>query len=133
MRWGHKQYKAYHREMSKQDDLTLFHPDHSVRFEGADQLKQLGFLRPEEPLPPVEVPTIASVPTNGAERPFWSVMLTVYDRKDFVARSLESVLQQATDDMQIEVVCDFSTADRQAEIGAEVERVAGDPGALPSA
>ncbi|MGZ8216667.1 glycosyltransferase family 2 protein [Methylomagnum sp.] len=122
---GAEQYKAYQRRLDEEENLVLYHPDHSLRFEGTAQLRELGIMRAEEPLPPApEFPAIAPL-SDGEERPFWSVMVSVYERPQTIERVLSSVLRQADEAMQIEVVCDFSGAERQAAIGAEVARVGG--------
>lgn len=48
-------------------------------------------------------------PVAGAGRPRWSVMIPVYNCAAFLPGTLKSVLQQATNEMQIEVVDDAST------------------------
>jgi glycosyltransferase involved in cell wall biosynthesis len=63
-------------------------------------------------------PVIA--PVTGTNRPRWSVMIPVYNCTSYLPRTLESVLQQATADMQIEVVDDAST---DADVRALVETV----------
>jgi hypothetical protein len=58
-----------------------------------------------------EPPAIASLP-DGAERPFWSVMVPVFNaREDYLRETLLSVLQQdpGIDEMQIEVIDNCST------------------------
>jgi glycosyltransferase involved in cell wall biosynthesis len=62
-------------------------------------------------------PVIASVSGN---RPRWSVMIPVYNCASFLPRTLTSVLEQATDDMQIEVVDDAST---DADVKALVAQI----------
>lgn len=127
---GGEQYKAYHRELSRTRDLVLFEPAESVRFTGTAQLRELGVLRPEEPVPPPRIPTLGPVACSEAERPFWSVMITVYDRVRNLERVLGSVLAQAeaqdANTMQIEVICDGGDRERQTAMGAEVARVGGD-------
>ena len=57
-------------------------------------------------------PGIAPVP-ESVDRPFWSVMIPVYNCADYLRLALRSVLPQfaGTDDVQIEVVDDGSTRD----------------------
>ena len=64
-------------------------------------------------------------PPSAAARPFWSVMIPVYNRTRFLDRTLSSVLEQdpGADKMQIEVVDDAS------ELGnaeSRVRRIGGD-------
>lgn len=120
---GAEQYRAYTRKLDEEQSLVLYDPAHSVRFEGTAQLRALGLLRAEAPPPEPHIPAIAPVPVAAAERPFWSVMVSIHDRVQNVERVLSSVLRQADDAMQIEVVCDFRDAESQAAIGAEVARV----------
>jgi glycosyltransferase involved in cell wall biosynthesis len=65
------------------------------------------------------------VQAEAGQRPFWSVMITVYDRIGNLARVLPSVLAQADDDMQIEVLCDGGDPERQRAAAAEVVRLGG--------
>ena len=69
-------------------------------------------------------PEIASLPRSGP-RPFWSVMIPVYDRVAYLERTLASVLSQdpGAEEMHIEVVDDASTVD---DPEALVRRVGGD-------
>ncbi len=120
-----EQYKAYDRELSRQQDLVLFNPAESVRFEGMEQLRELGVLLVEEQSPTPRIPPIGVVTCRQEERPFWSVMITVHDRVQNLERVLGSVLAQADDNMRIEVICDGGDPERQRAVGAEVERVGG--------
>jgi len=127
---GAEQYKAYDRKLTEDPDICLYDPDESVRLEGTAQLRALGVLEPEPELPAPRRPAIPAsrleaAPTGAVQRPFWSVMITVYDRIGNLARVLPSVLAQARDDMQIEVFCDGGDAERQRAAAAEVERIGG--------
>jgi glycosyltransferase involved in cell wall biosynthesis/Tfp pilus assembly protein PilF len=122
---GGAQYKTYHRKLSEEDRLTLYDPEHSVRFEGARQLQELEILSPEPILPAPHVPTIPARPASVEPPPFWSVMVTVYNRPHNVERVLGSVLSQADPQMQIAVVCDHSDPETQQRIAAETHRVGG--------
>jgi len=64
-------------------------------------------------------------PPEGTTRPFWSVMIPVWNRVDLPEKTLRSVLAQdpGPGDMQIEVVDDAST---QADPEPMVRRVGGD-------
>lgn len=122
---GAEQYKTYDQKLKADEQLTLFDPNQSVRFEGAAQLQALGILQPEPPIHLPQVPAIAVLPPAAEPRPFWSVMISVFNRPQNVEKVLSSVLAQADDDMQIAVVCDFSDAATQARIAAETARVGG--------
>ena len=62
------------------------------------------------------------------QRPFWSVILSVYRRTCYLEQALRSVLAQAPgpDEMQIEVVIDGPDDSVQAGIEAMVKEIAGD-------
>lgn len=64
-------------------------------------------------------------PTLGRARPFWSVMIPVYNRTTYLERTLQGVLGQdpGTDQMQVEVVDDAST---RGDPEGLVRRVCGD-------
>lgn len=117
------QYKTYDRKLSEDDRLTLYDPEHSVRFAGVEQLQQLEILSPEPILPTPHVPTIAARPASAEPPPFWSVMVTVYDRPQNVERVLGSVLSQDDGQMQIAVVCDHSDPTTQQRIATETQRM----------
>jgi len=63
-------------------------------------------------------------PPAGA-RPFWSVMIPVYNSTKYLARTLESVLEQniGPDAMQIEVIDGYSSIDLPEPL---VKKIAGD-------
>ena len=67
------------------------------------------------PYPPIE-----AVADHGA-RPFWSIMIPVYNCAEYLRVTLASVLAQlsAEDDSQIEVIDDCSTRDDPAAVVAE--------------
>lgn len=71
-------------------------------------------------------PEIRPVPEQ-TDRPFWSVMIPVYDRLEYLELALSSVLKQAlpADEMQIEVLNDGAAPEIQERQEALVERVAG--------
>lgn len=119
---GAEQYKGYHRALEQNQDLVLYDAEHSVRFDGTAQLRELGILRAEPAPAQARVPVIAPPPA-ASPRPFWSILVTLFDRVANVERVLSSVLTQADDSMQIDVVCDFSDAGRQEAIAGEVARV----------
>lgn len=65
-------------------------------------------------------PAIAPVP-ESVDRPFWSVMIPVYNCADYLRLTLRSVLPQLAgiDHVQIEVVDDGSTRDDPGAVVAE--------------
>jgi hypothetical protein len=120
---GGAQYKTYHQKLTEENQLNLFHPEHSIRFEGAKQLQELNVLVPEPTPQAPRIPRIGPPSSGQGPAPFWSVMLTVYNRPQNVQRALESVLKEADPEMQIAVVCDHSDAATQEKIEKEVQRV----------
>ena len=72
-------------------------------------------------------PKIPPVAEN-TPRPFWSVMITIYNRLTHLEQALRSVLAQApsADEMQIEVVNDGGDRSLQEQIEAIVKAVGGD-------
>ncbi len=74
----------------------------------------------------ITVPAIAPLAlAAGESRPFWSVMVPVRDRAEFLETALRSVLAQdpGTAEMQIDVVDDGSSPEAAAAIAAIVARV----------
>jgi hypothetical protein len=121
-----QQYKAYQRQFALDGELTLYDAAHSIRYEGIAQLEALGIIDPPVALPaPPVFPAIAPRTEHATERPFWSVMVTVYERSHNLRRVLDSVLAQAGDSTQIEVVCDGPDAGRQSRMQALVEEIGG--------
>lgn len=118
-----QQYKAYDRGFARDADLTLYDPALSIRYEGVAQLEALGIIDPPPATALPLFPPVAPPPAAAAARPFWSVMITVYQRTSTLRRAIESVLAQATAAMQIEVVCDGGDSARQREIAALVEEI----------
>lgn len=57
----------------------------------------------------VQFPNIEPI-VDDNNRPFWSVMITSYKRKDYIEQAIKSVISQgiSSDEMQIEVVDDCS-------------------------
>ena len=122
------QYKVYSEGLDMQPALNLYDPDHSVQYEDTRQLAHFDILGAGPPEPAFEFPTIAARPGDGSP-PFWSVMITVYDRLRYIESVLQSVLEQAGDDMQIEIVSDGGDPALQAELQTRVARVANAAGA----
>ena len=44
---GGEQYKSYTRELDRHQDISLYDPEHSVRYQGFQQLLELGIVDPE--------------------------------------------------------------------------------------
>jgi GT2 family glycosyltransferase len=64
-------------------------------------------------------PVITPLPP-GMRRPFWSIMIPVYNCADYLRETLASVLaQMPTGDVQVEVVDDSSTRDDPAAVVAQ--------------
>jgi tetratricopeptide (TPR) repeat protein len=89
------------------------------------------FHEPPEPLDAgdrvaLDFPAIGPV-SGGGSRPFWSVMLTVYRRTNYLEQALRSVLTQRipADEMEIEVVADGPDHPAQEELAAIVRSTAG--------
>jgi glycosyltransferase involved in cell wall biosynthesis len=123
---GAEQYKSYHRHLSDNDAISVYHPEHSVRFVGVPQLQALGVMQPEPVSARPQRPPVSPPPTTDGAPPFWSVMVTVHDRPQNLGRVLRSVLAAATDDMQIAVVGDHHSPAMQQRIAEAVASV-GDP------
>ena len=77
----------------------------------APAARSFNSMRKKENLLSIAPPRIDALPA-GTDRPFWSVMIPVYNcREDYLRETLESVLQQdpGLSDMQIEVIDNCST------------------------
>ncbi|MEM8859063.1 MAG: glycosyltransferase family 2 protein [Chloroflexota bacterium] len=125
---GGEQYQAYADGINDSDDILFYDPAESLIFSGSQQLLELGImrdgLRPISPVFPQIAPLTASEP-----RPFWSVMITVYNRIQFVERVIESVLVQniPADEMEIIVVNDGGVDSAFRDTLMEnVQRIGGD-------
>jgi glycosyltransferase involved in cell wall biosynthesis len=130
---GAFQYQKYAERLSQDDILQLYDERHSVKLRNSGQLVDLGIMQEAgsglddaNQMLQVEFPTISPFNTN-IDRPFWSVMITVYNRVQFLEQALRSVIVQAPDPetMQIEVINDGGTPVCE-EIAAIVRAVAGD-------
>ncbi|HEY4002235.1 MAG TPA: glycosyltransferase family 2 protein [Candidatus Xenobia bacterium] len=98
------QYVEYARTLEERPDLCMYDPALSVKFQDSRQLVELGFLRP---VPPDLRPTVSPLPrVAGPQRPFWSVMVTVYQRDEYWPQALRSVLEAVDGEAQVEVVHD---------------------------
>lgn len=123
-----EQYVEYADRLAQNPALTLYDTNESIRFEQSQQLTDMGVMQTDKESAPhtIEPPRIAPVAT-GSPRPFWSVMVTVYDRTQYLEQALCSVLAQAgdADEMQIEVIQDCANAAAQNEVKAIVQRAGG--------
>ena len=65
----------------------------------------------------LEYPTIEPI-LDATRRPFWSVMIPVYNRTQYLERALESVIGQdpGPAEMQIEIVDDCSTGENREQM-----------------
>jgi len=127
---GAELYREYERGLREQPALTFYDPAHSMRLEDSRQLIRLGVMQADEDSgsgAEVTFPIIDVVPA-GLDRPFWSVVLTVYRRTAYLEHALRSVLAQAPgpQEMQIEVVSDGPDHPVQEELRAMVQSIAGD-------
>jgi tetratricopeptide (TPR) repeat protein len=124
---GAHQYLEYSRTLSSSNSLNLYDLDYSVPLQNSQQLIELGILQVEPTEKPRTVlcfPTILPLPPR-TRKPVWSVMITAYNRVNYLEHALRSVLDQApdTEQMQIEVVNDGAPAAIAAEIASLVEHV----------
>jgi len=122
-------YQEYERGMREQPACSFYDPAHSVQLEDSAQLVRLGIMQADQNADTagaVVFPRIDEVPSG--QRPFWSVMLSVYRRTCYLEQALRSVLVQAPGpaEMQIEVVVEGPDDSAQAEIEAMVRAIAGD-------
>jgi glycosyltransferase involved in cell wall biosynthesis len=119
------QYVEYANYLEQNDSLTLYDPYYSIPLENSQQLVELGIMQTEDIQP--EFPKIHPIPGN-IHRPFWSVIITVYNRLHHIEHALRSVLGQAAspEEMQIEVINDGAEQHIQDQIEAIVKSVGGD-------
>ena len=122
-------YQEYERGMREQPSCSFYDPVHSVKLEDSRQLVRLGIMQAGESADAtaaVVFPRIDQI--SSGQRPFWSVMLSVYRRTCYLEQALRSVLAQAPgpEEMQIEVVVEGPDDSAQAEIEAMVRAIAGD-------
>lgn len=128
-----RQYQQYARALSKNRRLTLYDPRHSVKLVDSQQLLRYGILNAKQAVceppaePKISFPQIKPLPPTST-RPFWSVMITVYNRVTHLERAIQSVVNQAPgrEKMQIEVVSDGSDEITQSRIAEIVDTTAGE-------
>jgi glycosyltransferase involved in cell wall biosynthesis len=126
---GAFQYEQYAAALARDPALTLFDAEHSVRLTSSAQLVELGIMEASARDAPSTAPLFPRIrPIRaGTGRPFWSVMITTYDRTEYLEGALARVLAQApgADDMQIMVLNDGAERGKQDRIGQIVEGVSG--------
>jgi len=107
---GGRQYKAYAAGFDTDRYLNFYDPSESLAFKGGSQLVELGIIDSiwAQGQPSGRPISIADQQEHESASPFWSVMITVYDRLHLLERTLRSVLAQDTSDMQIEIVADHA-------------------------
>ena len=128
------QYRAYQMSLSKNTDLSFYDPACSVKLRDSKQLIELGVMRADTEDgqnssrlqrigPPIKI-----LDDTTCKRPFWSVMITVYDRTRWLKRALMSVVSQARDahHMQIEVILDGPNSEIRRQVQRILEEIGGD-------
>jgi glycosyltransferase involved in cell wall biosynthesis len=122
------QYQQYAQTLARNDAITLYDPAHSVKLQGSHQLARLGIIQIDESAKPslFKFPPISPLPKN-LHRPFWSVMITTYNRVQYLEQALRSVIEQSPDpeEMQIEVINDGAPAAIQDGLAAIIKAVGG--------
>ena len=125
-----KQYRHYLKRLSSDDTLKLYDARFSVKYETSEQLIRLKIMRrdgsnsPEKQGRPItQMPEITPVAIET--RPFWSVMVTVYDRTEFLEETLRRVVAQFEDEreVQIDVLNDGANDGIQDKIRGIVESI----------
>jgi tetratricopeptide (TPR) repeat protein len=91
--------------------LKLINPHYAKAVEASDKAKipQQVPITPLIPLREIIVgnhsfPAIGTIADNTDKRPFWSVVVTVYNRKDYLLECLASVLAQWQGEEQMEII-----------------------------
>lgn len=105
---GAMQYKAYHDKITGNEELTLFKSAYSIRYLNTQQLIDLGVILLGLT---IKAPTFVEIPALKipvSDRPFWSVVITVYDRLSYLEEVIKSVLLQGIplEEMEIIVLSD---------------------------
>ncbi|HBB32698.1 MAG TPA: hypothetical protein DDZ80_09145 [Cyanobacteria bacterium UBA8803] len=118
------QYQEYAKLIAANNNLTFYDINQSVKLINSQQLVELGIMHTEEFQ--FEFPKISPLPAN-TPRPFWSAMVTVYNRTHHIGQALRSVIEQAPspEEMQIEVINDGADKSIQDKIEAIVKAVGG--------
>jgi glycosyltransferase involved in cell wall biosynthesis len=125
---GAMQYRKYFNILSSNDALQLFNKKYSIKYENSEQLVKLGIMQRDTSIeasasnnfftsfPDIEI-------AINTERPFWSVMITTYNRIEFFENALKSVVLQFSEneDVQIEVINDGADKEVQSNIRKIIE------------
>jgi len=128
---GALQYQQYVSRLDRDaSGFTLYDAQHSVEFTHSEQLIENGIMKRATKVEEqnkrggLEIPIVSRLETK-ADRPLWSVIVTVYDRVTHLPRCLESILCQAAapERMQIEVVADFVSPEKTEEIRGIVDEI----------
>ena len=128
------QYKEYTQGLLNNENLKLFDEKYSLKFHNSQQLIDLGIMKTDDNsddssnrLLPQMFPRIQPLAENTA-RPFWSVMITVYKRTQYLEQALKSVLEQApsTEEMQIEIIQDGTDETVRKEIEKIIRKIGGE-------
>jgi hypothetical protein len=124
---GGHQYAEYFRTLDQNSALTLYDENQSIRLENSQKLVEIGIMQVETADDSVSLPEFPKIAplSSEKERPFWSVMITAYQRLDYLEQALKSVLAQAPgeQEMQIEVINDGAPLAIADQIEALVKRV----------
>jgi len=121
------QYEHYLRRLSSDNTLKLYDARFSIKYETSEQLIRLGIMRCkgssslDRPITPI----LEITPVATETRPFWSVMVTAYDRTEFLEETLRRVVDQFEDEreVQIDVLNDGTDDEIQDKIRAIVESI----------
>lgn len=99
-----QQYRQYAAVLEHAPDLILYSAQHSERYTGSEQLLRLGLLQAlaRQGRRPAHAPAVEALETG--QRPFWSVLLTVYERVPLLEQALMSVLTQAAPPEEMEII-----------------------------
>ncbi|MEM1167881.1 MAG: glycosyltransferase family 2 protein [Cyanobacteria bacterium P01_H01_bin.35] len=119
------QYSEYAKVIKNHNSLTLYNPHESIKFKNSHQLVELGIMNAGNTQ--FEFPPIFPLPQTK-KRPFWSVIITVYNRLQYLEKALTTVIEQApnAEEMQIEVIYDTNNSGIEKQILAIIQKVAGD-------
>ncbi len=127
------QYLEYEKGLLNDETLTLYDKRYSIKFRNSQQLVDLGIMKiisnsnmSSVRYMPDMFPKIQPVSADTT-RPFWSVMITVYKRTQYLERALKNVLEQAPpeEEMQIEIIQDGTDVNVFNEIESIIRKIGG--------